>query len=314
MKKSLYPSLLLSLVILFASSCVSTNEYNKVKDSLKNCEDNKRSLKEDIQELEVRANEASALSANYKNENKKLKSEIAELEEEKRKYKRLSERLEASNKEINKQLSAIKAGSSEQISHLLTDLEKNRLDLEAREKSLDEKNRRLQRLETMLAKKDMAVKELKRSVMDALTGYKDLGITVSEKNGQVYVSMDEKLLFRSGKYVVAPNGVKALGKISTVLGKNPEINIKVEGHTDDVPLRGTGSIKDNWDLSVMRATAVSKILLRNKSINPKQITAAGRSKYIPVEQSKTTSARQKNRRTEIILTPNLDELFKLLEN
>jgi chemotaxis protein MotB len=293
---------------------VSTKEYNKAKGNLKNCEDEKRSLKDDIQGLEVKANEASALVANYENENSKLKELLKNTEEDKERYKRLAKRLETSNEDLSNQLGVVKSGSNEQISRLLTDLEKFRLDLEAREKNLEEKNFRLHELETMLAKKDKAVQDLKRSVVNALTGYRDLGITVSEKNGQVYVSMDEKLLFRTGKYNVGSKGIQALNKISQVLETNPDINVLVEGHTDDVPLRGAGTIKDNWDLSVMRATAVTKILLNNNNVDPKQITAAGRSKFVPVEASKTTSARQKNRRTEIILTPNLDELFRILEN
>lgn len=314
MKNFFHPSFIALITLLFATSCVSTNEYNKVKGSLENCEDDKRSLKDKVQELEAQTNESSALAANYENENNKLKELLKNTEEDKERYKRLSKRLETSNKDLSKQLDVVKSGSSEQISRLLSDLEKIRMDLEMREKNLEQKNFRLHELENMLAKKDQAVKDLKRSVMNALTGYHDLGITVSEKNGQVYVSMDEKLLFSTGKYNLAPNGIQALNKISKVLETNPDINVLVEGHTDDVPLRGTGTIKDNWDLSVMRATAVTKILLDNKNINPRQITAAGRSKYVPVEDAKTASARQKNRRTEIILTPNLDELLRILEN
>ena len=108
--------------------------------------------------------------------------------------------------------------------------------------------------------------------------------------------------------------MEAIRDLGKVLEKNPDINIQIEGHTDNVPMHGTGEIKDNWDLSVMRATSVAKIILINKKINPQRITAAGRSEYSPLVSSKTPEARKKNRRTEIILTPNLTEVFKIIQS
>jgi chemotaxis protein MotB len=129
----------------------------------------------------------------------------------------------------------------------------------------------------------------------------------------VYVSLEERLLFQTGSTVVDQKGEEALKQLSKVLEKNPDINVLVEGHTDDVPITG-GPIKDNWDLSVMRATAVVRILSSNKKVKPSQLTAAGRSEYFPIDKSNTADARKKNRRTEIILTPKLDELLKALES
>jgi len=120
-------------------------------------------------------------------------------------------------------------------------------------------------------------------------------------------------LFKTGKWDVDPNGQKAIRELSNVLAQNPDINIMVEGHTDDVPMRGSGDVKDNWDLSVMRATAVTKILTQNSQIDPNRIISAGRSEYLPLSSDKTPEGRQMNRRTEIILTPNLDELLKIIE-
>ena len=130
----------------------------------------------------------------------------------------------------------------------------------------------------------------------------------------MYVSLDESLLFASGKTAVEPKGVEALKNVAKVLEQNTDINIVVEGHTDDVPMKGTGDIKDNWDLSVMRATSVTKILLQGANINPTRITSAGRGEFFPIDAAKTPEARKKNRRTEIILTPKLDELLKVLGN
>jgi chemotaxis protein MotB len=178
---------------------------------------------------------------------------------------------------------------------------------------LEARNAKLTELENILQRKDAAANELKESVSRALTGFEGQGLTVEMRNGKVYVSMDEKLLFRSGSYDVDAQGKKALQELAKVLVRNSDVNIMIEGHTDDVPYRSGPVIKDNWDLSVLRATAVLKILLENGSINADRLTAAGRGEFQPLDKSKTSEARSRNRRTEIILTPNLDELLKILE-
>ena len=137
---------------------------------------------------------------------------------------------------------------------------------------------------------------------------------MTRKNGKVYVSLDEQLLFPSGSTDVDPRGKSALKKLAGVLEQNRDINIMIEGHTDDVPIIPGSKFKDNWDLSVSRATAIIRILLDGSSIDPKRLTAAGRGEYFPVDTRKTPDARQKNRRTEIILEPNLDEVFDLIGN
>jgi chemotaxis protein MotB len=134
------------------------------------------------------------------------------------------------------------------------------------------------------------------------------------KNGKVYVSLDEKLLFKSASWDIDANGRNALKKLAGVLERNPGIQITIEGHTDNVPYNpGSGQLKDNWDLSVKRATTVVRVLLEGTKIDPKRLTASGRSEYIPVEASNTSDARQKNRRTEIVLTPDLTELYRLID-
>ena len=146
-----------------------------------------------------------------------------------------------------------------------------------------------------------------------MLGFEGKGLTITQKNGKVYVSLDESLLFASGSTKVEDKGVEAIKKLAKVLEQEQEINILVEGHTDDVPMKGSGDIKDNWDLSVMRATSIVKIITGNSKVNPIRITAAGRGEYFPIDPSKTAEARKKNRRTEIILVPKLDELLKVLE-
>ena len=187
------------------------------------------------------------------------------------------------------------------------------ISLQDTQKELELRNKRLVELERNLAQKDSAMNELKNIVADALRGFESDQLNVHMKNGKVYVSLEEKLLFSSGSYDVNPDGVSALNKLATVLAKNKEINITVEGHTDDVPFK-SGQLLDNWDLSAKRATSVTRILLANKSIAPQRITAAERGEYLPVINTKTPEARKKNRRTEIILTPKLDKILELLDS
>ena len=160
-----------------------------------------------------------------------------------------------------------------------------------------------------LEDKEMALNDRVRRVAE-LEGMR---LSSSIRNGNVYVSMDDKLLFRSGSFEIDPNGARAVRDLAEVLAQNADINVMVEGHTDDVPYRPNGQLKDNLDLSAKRATTVVRLLLENKGINPNRIIAAGRGESLPVDPAKTSEARAKNRRTEIILTPKLDELMQLME-
>ena len=192
-------------------------------------------------------------------------------------------------------------------------LDKMGKELDASKTELGAKDTKLNDLQSILKKKDSTVKALKAKVMDALTGYEGKGLTIAQKNGKVYVSLDESLLFASGSFTVGPKGVEAIKKLAKVLETNSDINVLIEGHTDNVPFNGTGTLKDNWDLSVMRATAIVKIITKNSNVDPKRLTAAGKSQYDPIENNDTKEGRATNRRTEIILTPKLDELFQIIE-
>ncbi len=226
-------------------------------------------------------------------------------------------------------------GNNRETRRLLKELQNTQEDLQAREdmlreleKSLGEKKRnleelqyevekrnaRLLELEQILNQKDEMMAEIKSKVSRALLGFENNGLTITQKNGNVYVSMDEKLLFKSGSWTVDQRGVQAIRNIADVLEQNTDINIMIEGHTDNVSYNSkSGQIQDNWDLSVKRATSIVKILLDNSTIDPKRVTASGRGEFYPLDLSNTAEARQKNRRTEIILTPNLDELYKILD-
>ena len=178
---------------------------------------------------------------------------------------------------------------------------------------LAEKEARLQELQSVLDQNDAEVKALKNKVADALKGFEENGLTIYEKNGKVYVSLDEKLLFASGSWDIDNKGKEALAELGNVLAADIDINIVIEGHTDNIPYKGGGNVKDNWDLSVLRATSVVKEILKNKDINPQRITASGRSEFVPLDITDSKEGRAKNRRTEIILTPKLDELFQIID-
>ena len=306
--------ILLIAVIFLITSCVSSQKFNELTSNFD-------SLREQNQTLKVQNTE---LQGRIEKQMKDIADLSAKLDENSLILKNSAEtnqRLSRINSELENQLNSLKTGSSEEIARLMEKLQQTQTDLQKREdilksaqKELEQRSIRLKELEDALRQKDDAVKQLRQKVMDALLGFNNKGLTIHEKNGKVYVSLDEQLLFKTGQWEVDPKGQQALASLAEVLGQNNDINVLVEGHTDDVPMRGTGMVKDNWDLSVMRATAVTRILLKNKSVDPKRITSAGRGEFFPIDEAKTPEARQKNRRTEIILTPRLDEIFRILES
>ncbi len=309
------------LVTLMFSSCVSMKKFTDVQDELQSTRQEAELLKQSNMRLETANREFESANKNLRDRNKDLNAQLEkalyDLNAQKQKYAGL----EIDMQNLNRQLDILKTGSTSEIEILMEELQNTRRDLTLREdrlreaeKELEDRNARLIELQDVLAQKEQAVKDLRDKVMRALVGFTDDGLTVHEKNGKVYVSMDEKLLFKTGRWDVDPNGQRALRDLSKLLAENPDINIMVEGHTDDVPMRGAGDVKDNWDLSVMRATAVTKILTQNPQLDPERIIAAGRSEYVPLVPEKTPEARQMNRRTEIILTPKLDELLEILES
>lgn len=237
-----------------------------------------------------------------------LKSIKSLLEEEKKTVGKL-------RKDYNDLLVICDAESSKLNKHL-SQKEKELLETQANISKLSEdlktREMRVQELQRILDEKEKATKALKDKVANALLGFKDKGLTVYQKDGRVYVSMSEQLLFKSGSTKVDEKGVEAIKQLTKVLNEQRDINVMVEGHTDDVPFKGSaGGIADNWDLSVLRATSITKIMTGD-GLDAKRIISSGRGQYFPLDETKTAEARAKNRRTEIILTPKLDELMQLL--
>jgi len=169
---------------------------------------------------------------------------------------------------------------------------------------------RLEQLQRLIDQQRENTEALRKKIADALVNFSANQLTVSMKNGKVYVSMQESLLFPSGSDKVNEKGKEALSTLSQVLNQNPDINVEVEGHTDSVPI--SVKFQDNWALSVARATAIARIMIKDYGVRPERITATGRSEYDPVDSNTTPEGRQRNRRTEIILEPKLDELMKLI--
>lgn len=243
--------------------------------------------------------------------NKELNNDLSELQGD---YDELSENHE--------QLKQDHIDLGERFSNMMTDKlnqghlfderirEKERR-LAQKEKALEERERRIEELEKMIARQDSIAKRLNRLLREALLGFDADELSIKIKDGKVYVSMSDKLMFASGKAEVQDKGKEALDVLAKVLKKNPEFEILIEGHTDNVPI-STSKFKDNWDLSVARATSMVRLLEDDHGLDPDRLTASGRGKHDPKASNDTAEGRAKNRRTEIILSPNLDEIMEYL--
>ena len=194
-----------------------------------------------------------------------------------------------------------------------TDIKNKNADLQSKDADLQSKNARIADLQSALAQKDAATKALRQRVSDALLGFNAQDLQVSVKNGKVYVSLSEQLLFKSGSTKVDPKGQDALRKLAVALKDKKDVNVLVDGHTDNVPIKGAtaSGARDNWDLSVMRATEITR-LLTTAGMEPAQVTPSGRAEFLPLAPNDTPANKALNRRTDIILTPKLDELFSIL--
>lgn len=302
--------------MIFLASCVPMRKYEEMKAENGEYAQSNKKLKDDCRILEEDGKETKALAERLQKDNAKLNGKLSDLRS---KNDILNEQLKRL-KDSYANISDASSSDSEEVQALLRKVKNANNELIERENRLIELERKrkleqakLQELQDALNRKDAAVKALKDKINKALLGFKNKGLSVKVKNGKVYVSMDNKLLFKSGSWQVDQRGRQALNKLASVLAKNKDINVLVEGHTDNVPYRGKVQIKDNWDLSVKRSTSIIRILLQNRGIAGSRLTAAGRSKYCPIAKNNSSVARAKNRRTEIILTPKLDEVFKILD-
>lgn len=322
------------LALAMATACVPPTKFKTLQQQHNDCRQEREKLKTENDKIMAENQEIKTSLETSRKEWQKSQADHKSCREELAALQQQHQRVSKDYDDLKQAQQALLKGSEEEIRRLMADLHGSQQDLESKEaelnklaatldekkknmeqieKELNQRNMRLAELESVLNEQETAMRLLKKSVSEALTGFENQGLTVSQKNGKVYVSLEEKLLFPSGSITVDPRGVTALKKLAGVLEKNPDISIMIEGHTDDVPVIPGSSFKDNWDLSVLRATSIVRILLQGSSIDPKRLAASGRGEFFPVDPVKTAEARQKNRRTEIILSPKLEELYKLVE-
>lgn len=302
------------LMVALSTSCVSKKIYNDLESKYADLKKENRSISDENADLLKTKSQLELERDGLNKELVKVKSEREKLQAD---YAALNKKMDV----LKDSYAALEKNSSESLK---ANMAKNRELLEqlgAKEKALaleqeqlNKNNQRLKELEDLIAAKEASMRKLKETLSKALNGFEGKGLTVEQKNGKVYVSMENKLLFSSGSWAVGSEGKKAVVEVGKVLGDNPDIAVLIEGHTDDVPYAGSGPIADNWDLSTKRATAIVAILSENKLVNKQNLTAAGRGEFSPLASNATTEGKSKNRRIEIILTPRLDEIADMLKD
>ena len=321
MKKLIY----LFCIGILASSCVSQAKYNEVLDSEARLYAQAKECDKELNKAKAKISDLEAQIAKLSQEKEIIEEDTTRLSKELQRVVEDCNRMQEQNANLLEKLKG--ASSKEEIKSMMEEIQALQTELIQREDALfkaertlkekqaelEDKNAKITELTKLLEERDNYLNSLKDKVMKALAPFESEGLKVSEKGGKVYVSMDEKLLFQSGRWVVDAKGATAIRELSKVLAGTKDVDIVVEGHTDNVPYTGNGNIIDNWDLSVKRATSIVRILLENKDINPAKVSASGRSEYCPIDTADTKEARKANRRIEIILTPNLDELLKIFE-
>ena len=317
--------------ILILQACVPVKKFEEISDKQELCAAELKTLKTLKTELQTENTELQSENQQLNDLNKRLIDDSTILGKSLRIKEKQYDKIDLLNQRIQDQLEMLQKGQSIEKQRLMVDLEKRKsdllvledqlrgfeIDLNNKKKQLEDmsvelqkREQRVNELEEIIANKDAIVKALKDKVAKALLGFRDKGLSVIEKDGKVYVSMDAKLLFASGSTKVDSEGIKALKELAKVLEDQKDLEILVEGHTDTDKMRSNAHPKDNWELSVLRATSVVKIMLGNSNMDPTTISASGRSQFIPIDLEN----KAKNRRIEVVLIPKLDELFEIINN
>ncbi|HRZ75372.1 MAG TPA: OmpA family protein [Flavobacterium sp.] len=314
---------LLVLVAALATSCVSKKVYNELESKFAALKKEQRQLSDENHDLEKTKNKLEVdLKANQ--------DELARIKAERDKLQNELATASTNLKTLTASYTALEKNSDEALQ---ANMQKNRellAQLDAKEKALlaeqerlnklqadlKERSQRVTDLENLISSKEESMRKLKETLSKALNSFEGKGLTVEQKNGKVYVSMENKLLFQTGSWAVGTEGKRAVVEVGKVLAQNPDISVLIEGHTDNDKILGSigGGIENNWDLSTKRATAIVNILAENKGINKQNLTAAGRGEFAPLMSNDSPEGKAKNRRIEIILTPKLDEISKMLND
>ena len=322
--KNLFSLLPFFIVLLLLSACVPAKKYKDLLEREKVCSEELAKFKKSSGEYEALSKDLQTKFANASRDLSKLIQDTTALGSKYRLLLRDYNIIDGEYKSLQKSFDKLKNLSARETAELQNQLEaKNnelqikedallKLDQELKEKQrlLIEREKRVNELEEAIRKKEAAVQLLKAKVANALRGFENQGLSVVQKNGKIYVSLEAKLLFKSGSTLVEEEGIRALVELGKALESEKDLEIIVEGHTDTDKLNSSSSPKNNWELSVLRATSVVQILLNNSSMTPSQIMAGGRGEFLPIDESD----KAKNRRIEVIISPNLNELFEIISN
>jgi chemotaxis protein MotB len=273
-------------ILVLLSSCVPTKKFNASQTALQSARNDSAALARKVSDLQA---DIAKLQQQVADHLKTIDSKSQHISEQEQQIDKLSKDIADLNKDASNKQSLLTKSGQELVSQ----------------------RKKLEQLQALMDQQRKAIEEIRKKMADALTGFKSNELTVATKNGKVYVSLQENLLFPSGSAVVNPKGKEALAKLAEVLNINPEITVDIEGHTDSIPIRG--KYQDNWDLSLARAASIVRILTIDYKVNPERVVASGHSQYEPVQTNSSAEGRALNRRTDIILSPKLDELFKLLQ-
>lgn len=315
----------------FFQGCVPARKFEEISEKQEVCAGELKTLKTLKTELQTENTELESVNQQLKELTSRLIKDTTILGKSLRMKEKQYDKIDLLNKRIQDQLEMLQKGQSIEKQRLMADLEKRKSDLliledqqrafeielnnkkqqlEDMSIELQKREQRVNELEEIIANKDAMVRALKEKVANALLGFRDKGLSVIEKDGKVYISMDAKLLFASGSTKVDSEGIKALKELAKVLEDQKDLEILVEGHTDTDKMRSNSHPVDNWELSVLRATSVVKIMLENSKMDPTTVSASGRSQFIPID----IENKAKNRRIEVVLIPKLDELFEIINN
>ena len=330
-----YRILPILIIIATLSSCVSPKVVEEIKQQ-------RQETFQENQEIKKENTSLSTENIELKEKLSRLNSEITQLISDSTTRAASFRQLQSQLDDLNEAYDLLTAKNSQMMSNkaeetkkLLKELQNTREELLKKEdelltleqnlsvkqkellntqNELIEREKKVMELQSIINRKDSLLSALKDRISSALLGFEGDGLTITQKNGKVYISLEEQLFFASGSWLVDSRGREALSKMSKALENQQDINVLIEGHTDSIPFGGRGQIKDNWDLSVVRATAIVRILTSSSFIDPERLTAAGKGEFVPIQSNSTSAGRSANRRIEIILTPKLYDLYELLED
>ena len=288
----------LIVILLSLNSCVSNRVFNDLESRYAQLKDNFNRQTKSIENLNT--------------EIKDLTKKFITLEETLEKTEDSLNQKQQKLEQLESSLDLLKQNSETELKKRIAENEELMEKIAERENELADRMARVDELEGLITRQQEAMRNLKEKLSDALLNFEDKGLTVEARDGKVYVSMENKLLFRSGSWTVGAEGRLAIEELGNVLADNPDIAILIEGHTDNVPYSGKGPLKGNWDLSTKRATAIVNQLLENPDIIPQNLTAAGRGECLPIAPNSTRQGRAANRRIEVVLSPKLDEIKQII--